>query len=265
MNGTMARPAFATELWEYRELLRALVVRNLKMRYQRSLLGFGWALLNPLMTVIVLVVVFDAILRIQVEQYWAFLISGFFPWVFVLHTLGTSSGQITSHSYMARSLAFPSEVLVLSGVLSRLVEFAAELLLVVLVLVALRHQGVPAAFLLLPFVVAIQVVLTTGLALPVAALGVFFQDVQHALPVALTLLSYLTPIYYPLSYVPERFRMLYGLNPFVGLINLYHAILYEGRVPSLLEFLVPVLVSLLCFGVGLLLYRWKREYFAEVV
>ena len=100
---------------------------------------------------------------------------------------------------------------------------------------------------------------------PVAALGVFFQDVQHALPVALTLLSYLTPIYYPLSYVPERFQMVYGLNPFVGLINLYHAILYEGRVPSLLEFLVPVLVSLLCFGIGLLLYRWKRDYFAEVV
>jgi homopolymeric O-antigen transport system permease protein len=265
MNGVVERSGFAGEVWEYRELMRALVARNLKMRYQRSLLGFGWALLNPLMTVLVLVVVFGAILKIQVDQYWAFLISGYFPWVFVMHTLGTSAGQVTSHSYMARSLAFPSEVLVLSGVLSRLVEFLAEMLLVVVGLAIFLHHGVPLSFLLLPFVVLIQVILTTGLALPVAAMGVFFQDVQHALPVVLTLLSYLTPVYYPLSYVPERLRLVYDLNPFVGLIRLYHELLYEGKIPTAGEFVVPLVASLVCFGFGLILYRWKRAYFAEVV
>jgi homopolymeric O-antigen transport system permease protein len=264
MNGAVESTGFAREIWNFRELARALVARNLKMRYQRSILGFAWALLNPMLTVVVLVVMFGTILRIQVESYWAFLISGYFPWVFVMHTLSTSASQVTSHSYMARSLAFPSEVLVLSGVLSRLVEFCAEALLVVIALAIFFHGRVPPSFVLLPIVIVIQVVLTTGLALPIAALGVFFHDVQHALPVALTLLSYLTPVYYPLSYIPEGARAVYSLNPFVGLISLYHAVLYEGRIPSVMEFLVPAMASLACFAIGLVLYRWKRAYFAEV-
>jgi homopolymeric O-antigen transport system permease protein len=262
-----AEPAqgFATEIWQYRELVRALVARNLKMRYQRSFLGFAWALLNPLMTVIVLMLVFGTILRVQVDAYWAFLISGYFAWVFVVHTLSTSVTQVTSHSYMARSLAFPSETLVISGVLSRLVEFMAEMFLVVAALGVLRHHGLPPAFLLLPVVILIQLLLTTGLALPLSALGVFFEDVQHALPVALTLLSFLTPVYYPVSYVPESFRGVWSLNPFVGLLGLYHTLLYEGRVPTLAAFVGPAVVAILFFAAGLALYRWKRASFAEVV
>jgi homopolymeric O-antigen transport system permease protein len=258
-------PRFAAEIWQYRELVRALVVRNLKMRYQRSFLGFAWALLNPLLTVIVLLLVFGTILRVQVDAYWAFLISGYFAWVFVVHTLSTSVTQVTSHSYMARSLAFPSEVLVVSGVLSRLVEFAAEMVLVVVALVLMRHHGVPPAFLLLPVVILIQVLLTTGLALPLAAMGVFFEDVQHALPVGLTLLSFLTPVYYPASYVPESFRAVWSLNPFVGLLELYHGVLYEGSVPSAGAFIGSTVAALVFFAAGLALYRWKRASFAEVV
>ncbi len=264
-DAALDSPGFAAEVWSHRELLRALVSRNLKMRYQRSILGFVWTLLNPLLTVLILVLVFQAILRMNVPQYWAFLISGYFPWVFVLHTLGTSATQVTGHSYMSRSLAFPSEVLVLSGVLSRLVEFAAEMVLVVIALVVFRHHAVPLSLVVLPLVIVVQLLLATGLALPIAALGVFFRDVEHALPVALTLLSFLSPVYYPASYVPRTAQAIYALNPFAGLMELYHTVLYDGQIPAARAFLLPALAALVCFAAGLALFRWKRAYFAEVV
>lgn len=253
------------ELWEYRELLLALVERNLKMRYQRSLLGAVWTLLNPLMTGLVLVGVFSVILRVQTPQYWAFLISGYFAWVFTLNTLGISATLIGSHSYMTRSVAFPAEVLVVSSVVSRFVEFSIEMVLVVVVLASARHDGLTIGLVGLPLVMVLHALLTTGVALPIVALGVFFEDVQHAVPVALTMLTLVSPVYYPMSYVPETWRPVLSLNPFAGILTLYHVTVYEGRLPTASELTVPVLTTLVMFSVGALLFRWKRAYFAEVV
>src|SRR5262245_19709267 len=94
--------------WGARELLLALVARNLRMRYQRSALGFLWVLLNPLLTTLILVGVFRYVLHIPVEQYWGFLISGYFAWIFIVHSVTECSGTIRAHSYMARTLAFPA-------------------------------------------------------------------------------------------------------------------------------------------------------------
>jgi ABC-type polysaccharide/polyol phosphate export permease len=253
------------EVWLHRELLRALVSRNLKMRYQRSVIGFAWALLNPLFTVLILVTVFRVVLRIDVESYWAFLISGYFAWVFVLHTLGTSPSLITAHSYMIRSLAFPGEVLVVSAVLSRLVEFLIELALVVVVLCVFHLGGVPASLVAVPLLIVLHVLLTAGFALPLAAVSVFFHDVQHAVPVVLTLLSFLSPVYYPLRFVPEELRAAFLANPFAVLIRVYHVILYEGRFPAAGEWALLAGFALVIFAAGVALFRWRRAYFAELV
>lgn len=253
------------EILASRELFLALVARNLTVRYQRSVVGFAWTLLNPAITTVILVFVFQSVLRMQLPQYWAFLISGYFPWVFALHTLGQAPSVVTSHSYMARSLPFPAEVLVASTVCSRLIEFAAELLLVVVVLCVYRHQGVPASLAFLPLLVVIQAILLTGLALPIAALAVFFEDVQHAVPTVLVLLGLLSPVYYPVSYVPESLRTLFLANPFAVLLELYHAVLYDGRLPSLQLLALSAVTSVAVLIVGATLFRWKRAYFAEIV
>lgn len=252
-------------VWQSRELLRALVARNLKMRYKRSVLGFVWALLNPLFTVAILVAVFRFVFRIAVEDYWAFLLSGYFAWIFVLHTVGACASVVRDHSYMTRTLAFPTDVLVLSTVLARFIEFLAELLLVAILLAIFRHGAVPLSYIALPFIVVIHLCMTLALAFPVAALAVFFHDVQHALPVAFTLLSYLSPVYYPLSYIPEAWRDLFRLNPFANVLPLFHAVLYEGVVPSAWSLALTALASLVLLAIGVKLFRWKRGYFAEVV
>lgn len=252
-------------VWQSRELLRALVARNLKMRYKRSVLGFVWALLNPLFTVVILVAVFTYVFRLAVEDYWAFLLSGYFAWVFFLHTIGSCAGVIREHSYMTRTLAFPPEVLVLSTVLSRFIEFVAELTLVTVLLAIFRHGEVPLAFLALPFIALLHLCFTLAIAYPVAALAVFFHDVQHALPVALTLLSYLSPVYYPFSYIPERWQPLFLLNPFATVLPLFHRVLYEGVLPSVGAMLAAGTLALALLVVGIHLFRWKKGYFAEVV
>lgn len=256
---------FGGPIWNSRELLRALVARNLKMRYKRSALGFVWALLNPLFTVVILVAVFRFVFRLAVPDYWAFLLSGYFAWIFVLHTVGACASVVRDHSYMTRTLAFPSDVLVLSTVLARFIEFVAELSLVAILIAVFKHHGVPLSYLALPLIALIHLCMTLALAFPVAALAVFFQDVQHALPVAFTLLGYLSPVYYPLSYIPERWQGIFRLNPFADVIPLFHRVLYEGQLPSLTATAFTALAAVLLLFIGLWLFRWKRDYFAEVV
>lgn len=253
------------EIWQYRELLWALVERNLKMRYQRSLLGAIWTLLNPLLTGLVLVGVFSVILRVQTPQYWAFLISGYFAWVFSLNTLGIAASLMNGHAFMTRSVPFPPEILVLSTVISRFVEFAIELVLVVVVLASARHEGLTIGLVALPFVMLIHALLVAGVVFPIAALGVFFEDVQHAVPVALTMLTLVSPVYYPMSYVPTGWQPILSLNPFAGMLHLYHVTLYEGAFPATSELVTSAVVAVVCFASGVLLFRWKREFFAEVI
>jgi lipopolysaccharide transport system permease protein len=247
-------------------LLWALVSRNLKIRYQRSALGIAWALLNPLLTILCLVVVFRYVLRIQIENYWAFLLSGYFAWVFFLHTVSASVALLREHAPILRSVSFASEVLVLSTALTRCLEFLIELTLVMVVIAIFVHHSVPASFALVPLAVVVHFFMTLAVAFPVAALGVFFHDVQHALPVALTILGYVSPVFYTLSLVPEALRVWFLLlNPFTRVLPLFHALLHEGRIPSVSDWLLAAtLAGSLCV-VGLAAFRWRRPIFAEVV
>ena len=129
MNTRQSSNVF-NDVWRYRELLRSLVVRNLKVKYQRSVLGFLWTLLNPLLTVAVLSVVFTHVVKIPLRHYVSFLFSSYFVWNFMLQTISSGTFLLAEHAQLARSVAFPKEVPVLAGVISRLVEFAIELSLI---------------------------------------------------------------------------------------------------------------------------------------
>jgi lipopolysaccharide transport system permease protein len=252
-------------VWRYRELLRSLVVRNLKVKYQRSLLGFVWTLVNPLFTVAVLGVVFSHVVRIPLADYWAFLLSGYFVWNFMLQTLNTGTYIFAEHSRLTRSVAFPSEILVFGAAGSRLIEFAIEVGLVLAILAGFHHHAVPESYLVLPFLLAIQLLLVIGLALPIATLSVFYYDVHHALPIALTTLFYLSPVFYPADMVPAAARDVYFLNPMAGLLTLYHDVLYWGRMPSLHLLGGMLLAALIIYLAGYALFRRYAAIFPEIV
>jgi ABC-2 type transport system permease protein len=252
-------------VWLRRELMWSLAIRNVKVKYQNSTFGFLWTLLNPTLTAVVLIVVFSYILRLSIDNYWAFLISGFFVWNFLLQVLNAGTYTIAEHSPLAHSVSFPMEVLILGVAISRMVEFLLELSLVMLVLVVFLHQGVPASFALVPLLLVLQVLLCLGLTLPIAALAVFFRDVQHALPIVLFGLFYITPIFYPASLVPEEFRFLFFANPLAHLLTLYHVVLYEGVFPSAAELARTAAISFAAILIGYGLFCRYKRYFAEIV
>lgn len=253
------------ELWRYRELLRSIVIRNLKVKYQRSALGFFWTLLNPLLTLAILITVFSYVVRIPVTHYWAFLLSGYFVWHFIQQTLGAGGYLIAEHAALRRSVAFPSEVLVLGATIARFIEFAVEMSLALLVLVLLHHGGVPGSFALLPVLLVLQLLLALGLVMPVAALAVFYYDLQHALPAVLLALFYVSPVFYPAHMVPEVVQSVYFVNPIAGLLTLYHAVLYEGMLPP--AGLLGAVAAAVCtvFLGGYAVFNRFKGVFAEVV
>lgn len=253
------------DVWRFRGLVRTLVVRNMKVKYQKSILGFLWTLLNPLIMLSILLVVFTHVVRIPIKNYWAFLLSGYFVWNFITQVLTAGSAELPSHTMMIRNAAFPREVPVLAAALSRLLEFFIELTLVMVVITLLHHGTIPLSFLIIPVLVVLQLLLALGLTLPIAAMAVFYYDVRHMLPIILTALFYVSPIFYSVDLVPEKFKPMYIINPVAHLLETYHTVLYEGIMPSPMGLATVTLFSVGTCLLGYGIFNHFKPFFSEIV
>ena len=254
-----------SEVWQFRYLLQGIVRRDLKVKYQRSALGFVWTFLNPLLTVLILIAVFRIVIRIQIDHYWAFLLSGYFVWNAVAQTLLTGSYIFYQYAQLARNIAFPKEVVLFGAASARLIEFAAEMILIIIVLAVAHHQAVPVSLILLPVLMVIQFILVLGIMFPIVTLSMFFHDVQHALPAVITLFFYLTPVFYPASMVPEAIRPLYFLNPFAGLLTIYQSVLYDGQIPSLALLGGTTTAACFFFLIGYYFFKRYESVYNELI
>lgn len=251
-------------IWQFRRLLLTLAVRDLKVKYQRSTLGLLWTLLNPLLMVLVIVAVFTSVLRIRVDGFWAFLISGIFAWQFISESMTRATSVLRSHAGLRRSVAFPSEIVVLSSLLAKLVEFLIEIAIVMTAIFVFFHHGIPATVILLPYLILLQTLMAAGLMFALSAISVLFYDVEHALPAVTRLLFYLTPIFYPYSMVPDVAHPYYDLNPFVSIIRLYRAVLYEGVWPSWTLLGAASAIALAMFILGYWIFQQLKEVSVEI-
>jgi ABC-type polysaccharide/polyol phosphate export permease len=252
------------DLWTYRGLLKNLVLRDVKVKYQRSILGFVWTLLNPLFTVFVLWLVFSSIVRINTPNYWAFLLSGYFVWNFISQCLNAATRVLDNHSSLSRNVVFPNGILILSALFSKATEFLIELALVVVVLVFAHHDGVPISFIWLPVVIILQLLITAGLMYPIAIASVLFRDVQHALPLLLTTLFYVTPVFYPASMIPESVRPLFLLSPFAWLMIVYQSVLYDGVMPQPAMLAGVAASAAVLFSTGYLIFKRYQNVCIEI-
>ncbi|MFO7260557.1 MAG: ABC transporter permease [bacterium] len=253
-----------SDVWRFRDLYRSLVARDLAVKYHSSVLGFVWTLLNPLLMLAVLTAVFTHVIKVPIEHYWAFLLSGYFVWNCAQQCLSSATYVLHQHASLRRSAAFPSEILLLSAATAKHVEFAIEIGLTLVVLVIFHHHGVPGSLLVLPVLLALQFILVVGLMSPIAVLSVLFRDVQHALPLLILALFYASPVFYSADLVPESVRGLYMLNPFAGLLSLYHAVLFEGRFPPAGQLGWVAVLSLSICGAGYVIFRRYKSLCVEV-
>lgn len=251
--------------WRWRQLFRNLTIRNLKVKYQRSMLGFIWALLNPLLMVAILAAVFTHVVRIPMEHYVAFLLSSYFVWNFLMQTMSSATFMLTEHTSLIRSVAFPSELLVFSAVSSRMVEFLVEMGLVLAGLAVVHHHGIPSAWIWLPWLFLLQIILALSLSFPLAVLSVFYQDIQHMLPVVLTVLFYISPVFYPSNMVPEALRWWYMANPLAQLLTAYRTVIYEGQGLAWQDVARLTAAVCLAWGVGYAIFHRYKAEIAEVI
>lgn len=247
-----------------RDLLWVLVARDLKLRYKRSVLGVAWTLVLPLAQFLVIHFIFTEVLPLNMPNYAALVFSGLISWAWFHASLQFGALSVVGNRDMIRQTGFPLAVLPLVTVASNFIHFLLALpVLAVILFYEQLHSGW--ALLAFPVVVAIQFALTLGLAYLVAVLQVYFRDTQHLLTVVLSLLMFLTPIFYDAKRVPANFQPIYRLNPMVHIIGAYRSILMDGTPPGLGSMLGVGTVSALLLACAFGIYvRASRRFVEEV-
>ena len=262
------------------DLLINLTLRDLRSKYKRSVLGWTWSVLNPLVAVVVYSAVFSIFLRIEpsvgdpsgLDSYAVFLLVTLLPWQFHVTSLTEANRSITANSSLITKIFFPRWVLPTSAVLARFLTLIVEMF-VLLVLIALWEGHI--AFQWIPVVAALmilQLLFTIGLALIISAANVYFRDIQHFLMVALQPWMFLTPILYPLNLVPDdkeflgiSYRTLYQLNPMVSWAKAYRNVLYDLRFPSLERWLAILAATFIVLYLGFKIFNRLEPRMAEEV
>jgi homopolymeric O-antigen transport system permease protein len=252
------------EVIAYSELLLNLIARDLKTKYRGSFFGIFWSLLNPLLLMLVYTLVFSVIVRVNIHPYAIFLLTGLVPWNAFAQSLQAATTSVLDNASIVRKVYFPLQLLPLSAVLAISVNFGINIALL-LVLTLLLHAHLAFTMLLLPALVLLQLVFTFGLGSLLAAVQVYFRDVQYFLSILITAWFFLTPVVYSLELVPHRLRPFLAINPMSWDITSFQDVWFYGRLPNWTFVIGFAAVSLLSLLLGILIYGRLSLRFAEEV
>jgi ABC-type polysaccharide/polyol phosphate export permease len=249
------------ELYRYRFLLSNLISRDLKVRYKRSVLGFLWAIVNPLLTMLVLMVVFMGIFRFNIKNYPIYILSGILLWGLFARGTSVAMRSVLDNSGIRKKIYVPASVFVAAAIGSALVNllFALGPLLLLALISGLRPH---LSWLFLPLPILQTTLLAFGVGVIVAALAVFFADMLDIYEVLLNAMFYMTPIIYPVSILPEPLIKLEQFNPLFHFIEAFRLPLLEGRLPELESSLVATLAALAITVAGWSLFTRLSDKFA---
>ena len=251
-------------LYRHHELIGILVAKQLKLRYRGTVLGFVWTLLNPLLLMLVYTLVFAVYFRIDLPHYPAFLFSGLLPWLWFASSLQQGVTCILEGTSLVTRTQFPAEVLPIATLVANTVNFVLTLPLLFAFLLAF---GLPVGrpLLALPILIVIEFVLGLGLVLILAAANVYFRDLQHLITHLLMVLLFLTPVFYPVSFIPELFRPWALANPLAILVTAYHDVLYWNRFPNWPSLLALLVLACVILSLASAMFRRSKQTFAEAL
>jgi lipopolysaccharide transport system permease protein len=254
------------ELWDYRELLYFLVWRDIKVRYKQTLLGAFWAVIQPVITMVVFSVFIGYLASVPSDgvPYPVFNYVALVPWMFFAGALTQAAASLTANAHLISKVYFPRLLIPTAAVMSGLVDFAVAFLLV-FVLLAIYGVVPSWGVVWIPAFLLLTIASSLGAGLWLAAWNARFRDARHALPFLVQLWMFATPVVYPSSLLPERWRIVYGLNPMTAAIEGFRwALLGTGNPPGLM-FVVSSLIAVLLLVSGALYFRRIERLFAEVL
>ena len=255
------------ELWHYRELLHFLTVRDIKVRYKQSVLGIAWAVLVPVMSMVLFTIVFGRVAKVSSQgvPYPIFSYSALLPWMFFANALLLATASVVGNSQLMTKVYFPRLFIAVSPALAGLVDFALSFLVLVALMAYYGIGPDPVGVLLLPVFLAFALATTLGVGALLAALNVEYRDVRFVVPFFVQFWFFATPVVYSISSVSQPWATLYALNPMVGVVEGFRWALAGTPAPSLQTEVVSGLAAALCFLGGLYYFFRTEKRFADVI
>jgi lipopolysaccharide transport system permease protein len=253
------------DLWAYRELLYLLIWRELKARYKQTVMGVAWVIMQPLMTTIIFTIFFSKLARIESDgiPYPIFAYAGLLPWSFFASSVTNSSSSLVANAPLITKVYFPRLILPGATIGARLVDFAVAFVLLIGMMIYYNVALTLNILMLFPLI-ALVTLLALGVGMWTAALNVRYRDVGVALPVALQLWMFASPILYPLSLVPEKYRAVYMLNPMVGITEGFRSALF-GLAFNRRALIFSLVVMLVLLVYSAYVFRRMEKSFADLV
>ncbi|MDY4996080.1 MAG: ABC transporter permease [Bacilli bacterium] len=252
------------DLRHYREFLKSNVKKDIRGKYKGSFLGVLWSFINPLLSVLVYAIVFPYIMRIKVENYLIYLITGIIPWTFFTSSINMGLISVLSNADIIKKVYFPRIILPISTVTSCLVNFLISCLIIVLFCLG-SGLGISFQILWLPLIAIIQYIMLLGFTFILSAIEMYMRDIEHIVNFILSMAFYVTPILYTPDIFPENLAWVLKVNPMAYLVNAYRSIFFYQKMPDLMGIGVVSIFSIFLFMIGYLIFEKLQKGFAEEV
>lgn len=253
------------ELWAYRELISSFTLRDVKLRYKQTGLGIMWAIIQPLLTMIIFTIIFGGLAKIPSEgvPYPVFVLAALLPWMLFAEGLTRSTTSMVANANIMTKVYFPRLIMPLSSIISPLVDFAVSL--VILFALMFYYGFVPTInILFLPLFVLLALATSLAVGLWLSALNVKYRDFQYTVPFIIQIWMFASPVVYGSSLVPESMRVWYGLNPMAGVIEGFRWALVGTDAPSAMILVSVAVVAVLLIS-GMFYFRRMEQYYADIV
>jgi lipopolysaccharide transport system permease protein len=250
-------------IFKYKELIQNLVISDLKTKYSSSVLGFAWSMLNPLLMTIVLYMVFNNIFRFNQKNLAFYILIGMTGWRFFANGTVMALVSIVGKPSLVTKIYVPREILTLSSVLSSLISSILEF--IVLIIILMFFGIISIKMMIFPVIYLLYLPIVYGISLILASLYVYFRDLNNIWEVLLQIGFFLSPIVYPLSTIPERYKFYYMLNPMTRIIEMYRDILLNNSMPKISDFGIVLITGIFLFTLGSLIFRKLSRRFAEEI
>ena len=248
----------------YRELIWALALKDLKIRYKNSALGFLWALLNPALIMIVLTMVFSTIMRLSIPHYAVFLLSVLLPWTFFTQSLSYATESIVGNADLIKKVKVSKLIFPVAAVVSNMINLLLSLIPLALIVLAVG-QPFHWTWIYLPVPLIALTIFTMGATFFFAAANVYYRDVAHILQIVIQAWFYLTPIIYPLSLFPSHYQWLFKLNPMIYVLNGFRLSVYYGQLPELQSIIASFVCAFIALIIGFAVFRKYQDDFVYYV
>ena len=253
---------FFKALYDYRELLKTSISKDVRGKYKNSVLGILWSFLNPLLQIAVYAIVFPLIMKSNLPNYTVFLCCGLIPWNFFSAAISRTSFTMVENGNLIKKVYFPREILPISVVTSEAINFIISTI-IILAFVFGYGMGLSKFLIFYPLVLLVQYVLLIGISFIVSSVTVYFRDLQHFIGIALQLLFYATPIVYAPNTIPENFQWILKFNPMTYVINGYRDIFYYKQMPDLSSMAIVLVIGIIVCLLGYFIFSKLQRRFAE--